>query len=107
MSVHRLECFNRYLNGSTAKSEFTDDTEFVSDTVVFDLLKERNPLIFDLENVTREEVWVLINRYYNDLNEGVRNALIAKFNFQEKDFMVELEKEKVASLIRKMQLKNE
>ncbi|MBE6157057.1 MAG: sigma-70 family RNA polymerase sigma factor [Firmicutes bacterium] len=107
MSLHRLECFNRYLSGSTAKSEFTDDTEFVSDTIIFDLLKDQNPDFFDLENVTREEVWVLLKKYYNELNEGTRNALIGKFNLCERDFMIEEEKEKAFSLIRKLQSETE
>lgn len=97
------EDYIRYLTKTNSRSEFTSSDDNISDTIMFDLLKYRNPDFFNVDEVSKEEVADLVNEYYDKLNPRVRDTLIVKFGLKARDFMKEREIQAAARLVRKLE----
>ena len=103
MTLSKEDDYIRYLNGLNKRSEFTFSEDNLSDDLIFDLLKYKNPDFFNIATATKEEVSFIVNEYYNKLNLSTISVLIKKFNLQDKDFMNQSDVEKAEILIRKLQ----
>jgi len=78
MSRERANVYINFLNGTFVRSEFSSEMS-ANDQIRFDLLKDRNPDVFNLENANFLEVFVLLQNYSNSLDYEVFLELIHKF----------------------------
>ena len=97
MNAHRKDAYERYIKGF--KSEFFSNKDNLSEGIIYDLLKARDPDIFDLNTITREEVIGILRKYYDLLKPKTRNTLMNMFKIQEKEFMSKRELERVLKLV--------
>lgn len=97
MNAHRKDAYERYIKGF--RSEFFSNKDNLSEGIIYDLLKARDPNIFDLNTITREEVIGILRKYYDLLKPKTRNTLMNMFKIQEKEFMSKRELERVLKLV--------
>lgn len=97
MNAHRKDTYERCITGF--RSDFFSNKDNLSDIIIYDLLKARDPHIFDLNTTTREEVIGILKKYYDLLKPSTRNSLMSMFNIQEKEFMSKKELDRVLKLV--------